>query len=162
MTALRAGRLDLSSGKTQVAQGPKLSSHFLGARPRESGRDAGRQGARAHGAGFRSVDARRTEAGRTSRARAERGGWATTGLPAHWRGSEQQSRIDPAQPADEAARIASARRSRGHATGEADADPNIPYEGSAVSPSSAGGSSAIGVVGHFPRWRCCGAGACRH
>jgi hypothetical protein len=28
-------------------------------------------------------------------------------------------------------------RSRGHATGGADADPNIPYEGSAVSPSSA-------------------------
>jgi hypothetical protein len=46
----------------------------------------------------------------------------------------------PAQTADEAPRFASVRRSRGHATGEADVDPNIPYEGSAVSPGA--GSAA--------------------
>jgi hypothetical protein len=32
-------------------------------------------------------------------------------------------------------------RSRGHATGEADADPNIPYAGSAMPPSSAGATA---------------------
>ena len=58
------------------------------------------------------------------------------GSSAYWRGPERQRRDDPAPPADEAARVASARRSRGHATGEAHADPNIPYQGSAVSPSA--------------------------
>jgi hypothetical protein len=59
------------------------------------------------------------------------------GSSAYWRGPERPLQNDPAQAPDESARIASARRSRGHSTGEADVDPNIPYEGSAVSPGSA-------------------------
>jgi len=45
---------------------------------------------------------------------------------------------DPAQAADEATRIASARRSCGNAAGEADPDPAIPYAGSTAPPRTYG------------------------
>jgi len=139
VTALRAGTLALSGG-TAVVQGPKALSHqyweigrvksgetqVAKAEPQkvpDYGRPPGRpkpskQVAQAE------PPAQKEEA----RPRA--------GSSAYWRGPQRPHQNDPAQAADEATRIASAR-SRGHAAGEGDADPNIPYAGSAMPRSTA-------------------------